>query len=444
MKKLYTLSLAVAVALSTSAAQRQTVATTQLTLPGQTMNFRTIAAGAKLEAAGVSKIKKAPTPGATVADYTGTYDWAYENLLNGAGPNPELIITVTNTETGAATISGLPQDYVLSATFDLEAGTLTIPNKQDLGPDHNGDANYFYLKGVTSTGNIVEGASDVAATVGTIDGNKITFPTLDIWAIGDYNDETLGYWMMTYRNSFELQDPNVDPNEGWTSQGNATLTDGWLIPCFTTDDQRTMTYEVELQKKDDAEGVYRLVDPYHGNFPYAMYNTSTKVGYIQFNVSDPDHVTFEAVPAGFANGQIGVTEFYCLNTLSLLAGAYEMNPADVADILGDQIPYTTYKDGIVTLTSTEVDGTWNNDACFGIQNDPFGGYGWTSDDNKSCNMFAKIVFPGVTDAISNVTVSDSDAPVRYYNLQGVELAMPAAGSVVIRVQGDKAVKTIVK
>lgn len=40
--------------------------------------------------------------------------------------------------------------------------------------------------------------------------------------------------------------------------------------------------------------------------------------------------------------------------------------------------------------------------------------------------------------------SDADAPVRYFNLSGVEIARPEKGSIVIKVSGGNAVKEIVK
>jgi len=47
-------------------------------------------------------------------------------------------------------------------------------------------------------------------------------------------------------------------------------------------------------------------------------------------------------------------------------------------------------------------------------------------------------------AINDIEIDNSNAPVRYFNLQGVEVANPEAGQLVIKVQGTKAVKEIVK
>ena len=46
--------------------------------------------------------------------------------------------------------------------------------------------------------------------------------------------------------------------------------------------------------------------------------------------------------------------------------------------------------------------------------------------------------------ILDITSPDADAPVEYYNLQGVRVAEPAPGQVVIRRQGSSAIKTVIQ
>ncbi|MFH8142584.1 MAG: hypothetical protein K1V88_04050 [Muribaculaceae bacterium] len=50
-----------------------------------------------------------------------------------------------------------------------------------------GAPTYFYLKDVDNESNVLNGASSVAASVGTVNGVNVTFPELDIWAIGNFN-----------------------------------------------------------------------------------------------------------------------------------------------------------------------------------------------------------------------------------------------------------------
>lgn len=60
-----------------------------------------------------------------------------------------------------------------------------------------------------------------------------------------------------------------------------------------------------------------------------------------------------------------------------------------------------------------------------------------------------VTFTGKTDTpdlagISNVTVDSENAPVEYFDLRGVRLSQPEAGQLVIRRQGTKVSKTIIR
>lgn len=347
-------------------------------------------------AASTRMLKAARKAPSTIADYSAVYDFAASWLLTTGSAPATVTVTVTDETTGAAQIS-LSGQFALEATFDLTAGTLTVPNKQLLGQDSDGDI-YFYVKGADSAGNILDGATDAAATVGTINGSLITFPPMDIWAIGDFNNEDPGWYFLSYNNRMSIQepeDPNKDPNEGWTSLGEATFQDGWLLPGLGIDQtNRENWYKVELQQNDENKAVYRLVNPYKGNFPLANINECTKNGYIQFDVTDPDHVVFANVEAGFTFTVAGITEFYANNYLSYFVnGGYSVET--VIEELGDQIPYTTFKDGVLSLGfTTSAEGDVQYDAGFGTQNSKNGHSRWTDDNDQPLNMSAAVYFPG--------------------------------------------------
>lgn len=62
-------------------------------------------------------------------------------------------------------------------------------------------------------------------------------------------------------------------------------------------------------------------------------------------------------------------------------------------------------------------------------------------NNFTASEFAKSG-DTTTSGIENVAVDDLDAPVVYYNLQGVRIANPAKGDLVVKVQGSKASKVV--
>lgn len=240
----------------------------------------------------------------------------------------------------------------------------------------------------------------------------------------------------------------VEIERSWVSVGEATFMDGWVLPVFGFDQTDPANwYKVPVEQDENNANVYRLVNPYQYG-PVAEFNETTKPGYIEFDVTDPDHVVFAVTDAGFANSDLGVSQFYCINTLTWYCEYFSMAPSDIVSILGDETTYTTFKNGVVTLTTVEdeEDGGYINDACFGIQGNPAAGYGWINEDGMSLYMAAAIDLSetnGMTGAIK-IENNSSAAPVRFYNLQGIEVANPAAGQVVIRVQGENAAKMIVR
>ena len=65
------------------------------------------------------------------------------------------------------------------------------------------------------------------------------------------------------------------------------------------------------------------------------------------------------------------------------------------------------------------------------------------DDLKDHDVYNAIVVPlSSTSGIESAVTDDADAPVEYYNLQGVRIEHPASGSIVIRRQGTKVTKVI--
>lgn len=284
--------------------------------------------------------------------------------------------------------------------------------------------------------------------VGTYDNGILTYPATFVYNNKTYynfmlwiGSESDGYYAANYYGQFRIEFPGageeVDPNEGWTSLGNATFIDPWVMPGFG-ENQYDYPWEVELQQNIEDANIYRLVDPYRAEgCPFADYNSSTaKHGYIQFNVSDPDHVYFYIVDAGFGNTGAGITKLYCYNALGLYVGYYGYEPEDIVEILGDDIPYTTFSDGVITLGYNEELGEY--DAAFGIQGNVYAGYIWTSGD-----MTGSITFPEMNGSAVR-SIESSNAPIEYFNVNGQRVSNPAAGQLVIRRQGEKVSKIIAK
>lgn len=91
----------------------------------------------------------------------------------------------------------------------------------------------------------------------------------------------------------------------------------------------------------------------------------------------------------------------------------------------------------MTLTASTDEGllTLVNPAVGAFSNNSTNGF-------RFANLVIQMPFDPFTTAIDDVAAdaADENAPVRYINLQGQQVANPAAGTVVIRVQGNKAEK----
>lgn len=290
----------------------------------------------------------------------------------------------------------------------------------------------------------------------TFNGCGFAFNNTDIY-FGVYEETEKGYawFFLATRVSFQKPDvPDSEMNLGWKTVGTAKFQDGWVTSGVFGgyQSEEDLIWEVELQQNEEDANTYRLVNPYGEGSPYAPGGMAYEDGaanellgmngFIQFNVSDPDHVVFEAVPANFAFSGMGIDQIYAVNTLGMLINGYGWTAEEAIDYYGDNLVWSTFKDGVVTVPSETTNRGIVNDACFGMLGKPYAGYGWQDQQGQSTNMEAKIWFPD-ENSVEGIEF-DENAPVKYYNLQGVEVANPANGELVIKRQGTKAQKMIVK
>ena len=103
-----------------------------------------------------------------------------------------------------------------------------------------------------------------------------------------------------------------------------------------------------------------------------------------------------------------------------------------------------FSDGTYAELLDRIQGTVEYDATHGYPTR------WTLQqydyDTEEMNNIFRAEYSDYVDASAGITdiEADTDAPVEYYNLQGVRVSRPEAGSVYIRRQGTTAVKVMVK
>ena len=444
MKKIYSIAAAAFVMLSASAQNR----VAEFSMPATK--------GPVLQRSAIryaEPVQNTPVQRAlSLMDYGTEYSWSFYRHAGQIASPQNISIVITDASTGGCLIHDIWDQAPIPAYIDANGGTITIENMTVL-KNVDGEDIYFYLKEFDEFHTaVLPGASSAKSVTGTIDANNVvTFPADVIFTVGNpATEKTSGYYIATSQNKFTMKED--ESKEGWTTVGDALLQDGWLTPAFGVDQRDPKyIYKVELQQNKQYNTIYRLVDPYRGNFPFAAYNESTvQHGYIEFDIYDPKNVYFNLVDAGFAitDPAISIYTFYCYNLTTFFMQRYGKTPAEVKAEMGNDMRYTTYdpETGILTIPSYyDADMNLVNETMWGDQSQQ--GSGWEESDGSPVNMETKIFFPGFPsnpDPGSVVGVIGSEnAPVRYYNLQGVEVANPSNG-IFIRKQGGKVTKEVIR
>lgn len=340
-------------------------------------------------------------------------------------------------------------EYPFVAEYDEATGTLTfIKVKLEDWYNDYGKFDYYlfqepYTYEVQGKFNYGDFTAHFDSTKGVIDfqpGSGIEWNNYKDLAGTDY---FVDEWVADLEKAVMDIPRDEDPDE-WQAVGNALFMDGWVLPGLGIDQTLGENqYEVPMQQSKSNEYLYRLVNPYKIG-PAVRFNTSTAQGYIMIDVTDPDHVLIdgEGVDAGFANADLDIAKFYCFNALAYYSHKDNIPAEQVVANYGSDLPYTSYKDGVVRLSYRDIpeNATIYNDANFGDQSAPTGGFQWSDAEKNIVDMSAAIYFPGSFSGVTSIT-EKKGADVRYYNLQGVEIANPDKG-VYIRVEGSKTSKVM--
>ena len=140
------------------------------------------------------------------------------------------------------------------------------------------------------------------------------------------------------------------------------------------------------------------------------------------------------------NGDLYGATVYDLDGLKSLAVAFTKDGVNTIRLNAPQIIFGTYS-GIkyvtggkyeITLYLTSKNQQWVND-------------NWGEESAMGYfNLEITVPASATPTAIEDILGEDENAPVEYYNLQGVRISEPAAGQVVIRRQGSKVAKIIVR
>ncbi|MCM1406168.1 MAG: hypothetical protein NC210_07085, partial [[Clostridium] fimetarium] len=219
----------------------------------------------------------------------------------------------------------------------------------------------------------------------------------------------------------------LDDNDAdWAPCGTATLVEAILTTVYNTAPQVVLTCDAE--QSVSQPGRYRLVNPYAGHSWSLAYDdfliNHEHNHYIYLNAVDPRKVYVEAAPLGINSD--GEAMLYSLAGRYVDAGnsSYAEQNGLFGRLLEDDGELIiSMPDGSLMFAETKYD-------C--------GAY------HQVGANFMAVISPRAGDAVEEIAGDDSDAPAEYYNLQGIRVAHPRAGELVIERRGEKVTKRVIR
>lgn len=233
--------------------------------------------------------------------------------------------------------------------------------------------------------------------------------------------------------------------------GTAVYTDGFMSEVmeyvFDEDDlaalglPETYTVTVPVQANSKVEGEYRLV------YPYALYHQDILKGNLNYDKSY-DFLTFNVADnsKSFINkSTTGL--YYSTKTSEVIVSVGSTNKFAGTNTAAANV-WGTYANGELTFPTTNLQGVSDIDNLVSALS-----FSFTIKSDNSDMMVIPTLFAQNTKieaalaGVENVAADaefDANAPVEYFNLQGIRVAAPEAGQLLIKVQGKKAEKVVIR
>lgn len=254
----------------------------------------------------------------------------------------------------------------------------------------------------------------------------------------DFSEDTSGSYLGNSEASFAIMMPGAkepDPNDGWKDAGTASFTDVYMHAIFP-DNVAESTFDVPLQQSETTPGIYRLVNPYkYWENPAETAFTVSDGHYMVIHTENAPDAWIENTTTGVTyNGQGGgMIEFY--------SQVADVVPEYGYDAAKSQFPaaiWANFKDNTLTYPSTTFSFSGQEYFNFGVS---------ISGNNESfwpvkSNTF-KIVFKGGDSGVDGI-VMDSNVPAEYFTLDGMRVANPEKGMLLIKRQGSNVSKVLVR
>lgn len=365
--------------------------------------------------------------GAGAQDYTNIDDICAIYNWNSVELGGDMDCTVTVKKDGkvenGVIITGLWDKYEVKGTISTDDYGIYIENQRvGFDPDKGEFLSFVHL---TYDGDIDESP---LVLDNYFDGDFMTFEEYGIVAEsmdGEYIYTGAGD-LIEYGYMAWLIRQGELPVTEWEEAGTATLYDGgFFTPLPRFGIGFTIPVEVAMEKSTATDGLYRLVNPWNSFFG-KEYDS-----YLEFDISDPECVIIPTQATGHVDEEYG--HAYVQNFVGMyIASGFSKEDAYNAITAGKENEHIcTYdaKNQVVNMPVNAMFTTFANDDSY-----------WNLGKAHGA-ADSYIVMPGGHSGVAAIAI-DEDAPVEYYNLQGIRVDAPAAGQLVIRRQGNTASKVV--
>lgn len=222
---------------------------------------------------------------------------------------------------------------------------------------------------------------------------------------------------------------SADDNDNWKSLGMGKMTDTFITPLLV--ESAVADVDVEVQESVANPGYFRVKNPYANStqigFINADHSSLNHNHYVYINATDPNHVYIEPSAVGLYHQNIGNIAMFTEGYI------YSVMEEDVA--LGEKnLSYGKYADNKITFTkglpANQANTEWWSTVYYLVDNlDPTFQYDYYYGD-----FVLTIPSSGVADLVGN------DSEAEYFNLQGMKVAAPQKGQILIKRQGGKTTK----
>lgn len=428
-----------------------------------------------IELTRVGTTKRRAIENVQASDFAGVYEWKGYDLLDGQAGHPtsgSLYIEQDAKDPNQFTISNFCIFGTLVATFNPSTGHLEIPDQfVSRVADSSAEVwfrNYSVRNGVSSsTGeqvHVVIPNPDSPFYFSMHEDGVIRAGDLDPvkWEDFTYTDaELLEYCCIAtcgrsdVQNSYYWAERGISAapikpfefvDDEWTYLGFEEYSDPWFFMYGFG------TWEVDLYENNADHNTILIMNPYGPGTPFKQevqwgdgsvgpLNVSNEDGYVIINVGDPNCVVVKTlVPALTENAAAstdGLSQTYYLTNRE--GASYYTNGNAKEDIM-----VSLDAEGLnVSYLNTRTNQVFIYNPRFTYPVDPlsllsFGAY--TRDSYGY--VFLPEEWKWVPNAVESIVDEAVEGPEVYYNLQGVRLANPEKGQIVIVKKGNKTWKQI--